>query len=37
MEVVRVGPDGRIVLNTLYYDNLAVAVQLGLMPDAVTA
>ena len=31
MEVVRVGPDGKIVLNTLYYDNLAVAAQLGLV------
>jgi steroid delta-isomerase-like uncharacterized protein len=36
MEIVRVGPDGKIVLNTLYYDNLAVAVQLGLMPEAVS-
>ena len=34
MEVVRVGPDGKIVLNTLYYDNLAVAEQLGLVPEA---
>ena len=33
MEVVRVGPDGKIVLNNLYYDNLAVAVQLGLVPE----
>jgi steroid delta-isomerase-like uncharacterized protein len=33
MEVVRVGPDGKIVLNTLYYDNLAVAAQLGLVPE----
>jgi len=32
MEVVRVGPDGKIVLNTLYFDNLAVAAQLGLVP-----
>ena len=37
MEVVRVGPDGKIVLNTLYYDNLAVAVQLGLVPEGATA
>ena len=29
MEVVRVGPDGKIVLNTLYYDNLAVAANSG--------
>lgn len=33
MEVVRVGPDGKIVLNTLYFDNLAVAAQLGLVQD----
>ena len=37
MEIVRVGPDGRIVLNTLYYDNLAVAVQLGFIPEGVVA
>jgi predicted ester cyclase len=37
MEVVQVGPDGRIVLNSLYYDNLAVAVQLGLVPQGATA
>ena len=37
MEIVRVNQDGRIVLNTLYYDNLAVAVQLGLIADGVPA
>jgi steroid delta-isomerase-like uncharacterized protein len=37
MEFVRVGPDGKIVLNTLYYDNLAVAVQLGLVPEGAIA
>ena len=37
MEVVRVGPDGKIVLNTLYYDNLAVAAQLGLAPEGASA
>jgi len=37
MEIVRVGPDGKIVLNTLYYDNMAVAVQLGLIPEGATA
>ena len=37
MEVVRVGPDGKIVLNTLYYDNLAVAAQLGLVPEGASA
>src|SRR5215510_7134694 len=31
MEIVRVR-NGKIVLNTLYYDNLAVARQLGLLP-----
>ena len=35
MEVVRVNADGKIVLNTLYYDNMAVALQLGLIPEAV--
>lgn len=33
MELV-VMRDGRIVANNLYYDNLAVAVQLGLLPQA---
>ena len=33
MEVVRVGQDGKIVLNTLYFDNLAVAAQLGVVQD----
>jgi steroid delta-isomerase-like uncharacterized protein len=37
MEVVRVGPGGKIVLNTLYYDNLAVAAQLGLVPGGASA
>jgi steroid delta-isomerase-like uncharacterized protein len=37
MEVVRVGQDGRIVLNTLYYDNLSVAEQLGLVPEGAIA
>ncbi len=37
MEVVRVGPDGKIVVNNLYYDNLAVAVQLGLVPEGAIA
>jgi steroid delta-isomerase-like uncharacterized protein len=32
MEIVRVNEEGKITLNTLYYDNLAVAVQLGLVP-----
>ena len=37
MEIVRVNADGKIVLNTLYYDNLAVAVQLGLVPEGAIA
>jgi len=37
MEIVRVDADGQITLNTLYYDNLAVAVQLGLVPDGAIA
>ena len=37
MEIVRVNADGKIVLNTLYYDNMAVAVQLGLIPEGVPA
>jgi steroid delta-isomerase-like uncharacterized protein len=37
MEIVRVGPDGKIVVNNLYYDNLAVAVQLGILPEGVAA
>ena len=37
MEIVRVGPDGKIVLNTLYYDNMAVAAQLGLVPEGAIA
>ena len=36
MEIVRVR-DGEIVLNTLYYDNLAVAAQLGIVPAGATA
>ena len=36
MEVV-VMRDGKIVANNLYYDNLAVAAQLGLLPQATPA
>ena len=36
MEVVRVR-DGKIVLNSLYYDTMAAAVQLGLVPELATA
>ena len=37
MEVVQVRPDGKIVLNSLYYDNLASMSQLGLIPEAAIA
>ena len=37
MEVVQVRSDGKIVLNSLYYDNLAVAAQLGLVPEEAVA
>jgi steroid delta-isomerase-like uncharacterized protein len=36
MELVKMR-DGKIVLNTLYYDNLAVAVQLGLVAEGAIA
>ena len=36
MELVQVR-DGKVILNTLYYDNLAVAVQLGLVPESAIA
>jgi steroid delta-isomerase-like uncharacterized protein len=36
MEVVQVR-DGKIVLNTLYYDNLASMAQLGLIPEGAIA
>jgi steroid delta-isomerase-like uncharacterized protein len=36
MEVVRVR-DGKIILNSLYYDTMAVAVQLGLVPESAIA
>ena len=36
MEVVRVR-DRKIVLNSLYYDTMAVAVQLGLVPESAIA
>jgi hypothetical protein len=37
MEIVRLDGDRKIVLNTLYYDNLAVAAQLGLIPAGAVA
>jgi hypothetical protein len=36
MEVVQVR-DGKIILNALYYDNLASMVQLGLVPEGAIA
>ena len=36
MELVRVR-DGKIVVDNLYYDNLAVAAQFGLLPQSVPA
>ena len=36
MELVEVR-DGKVVVNTLYYDNLAVAAQLGVVPEGATA
>jgi steroid delta-isomerase-like uncharacterized protein len=36
MEFVQVR-DGKVVINTLYYDNLAVAVQLGVVPEGTPA
>jgi hypothetical protein len=29
--------DGKLILNTLYYDTMAVAVQLGLLPQEAVA
>ena len=37
MEYCQVNDDGKLTVNTLYYDNLAVVVQLGLLPEAVPA
>jgi hypothetical protein len=28
--------DGKLIVNTLYYDNLSVLAQLGLIPEAAT-
>ena len=36
MELCKVR-DGKLILNTLYYDNLALATQIGLIPQAATA
>lgn len=37
MEYCQVNDDGKLTVNTLYYDNLAVLLQLGLLPEAVPA
>ena len=37
MEYCRVNDDGKLTLDTLYYDNVDVLVQLGLLPEAVPA
>ncbi|HEU5279109.1 MAG TPA: ester cyclase [Gaiellaceae bacterium] len=37
MEYCRVNDDGKLTLDTLYYDNVDVMVQLGLLPEAVPA
>ena len=37
MEYCQVNDDGKLTVNTLYYDNLAVLVQLGLLAEAVPA
>ena len=36
MELVLVR-DGEVIVNTLYYDNLAVAAQLGVLPEGALA
>jgi predicted ester cyclase len=35
MELVKLR-DGKIVVDNLYYDNLSIAVQLGILPESVT-
>ena len=37
MEYCRVNSDGKLTVDTLYYDNLAVAAQLGIVPEPATA
>jgi predicted ester cyclase len=37
MEIVQVGEDGKVILNTLYYDNMAALAQLGLVPEGAIA
>jgi steroid delta-isomerase-like uncharacterized protein len=37
MEFCQVGDDGKLTVNTLYYDNLSVLAQLELLPEGVPA
>jgi steroid delta-isomerase-like uncharacterized protein len=37
MELCRVGDDGKLVVDNLYYDSASAAVQLGLVPELATA
>ena len=37
MEFCRVGDDGKLVVDNLYYDNTTAALQLGLVPELATA
>ena len=37
MEFCGVGDEGKLIVNTLYYDNLSVLAQLGLVPEGVPA
>ena len=37
MEFCRVGDDGKLIVDNLYYDNTTAAAQLGLVPELATA
>ena len=37
MEYCQVNDEGKLTVDTLYYDNLAVAAQLGIVPEPATA
>ena len=37
VEFCRVGDDRKLIVDTLYYDNLSVLAQLGLLPEDVPA
>ena len=36
MELCQVNAEGKLIVDNLYYDNLAIATQLGLLPQAAT-